>query len=303
MTNVITPPVDKNQTTAADLNAEAKENGFKPVFEDDEKPAIPPKAEDKEEGELDMTDDKKTTVTPEDNNRQSRAPLRETRERIRQGLEVKFEEKYGKEITSLKDTIEKMKKGDLSNTEISDLKGDIKALAKELNIDETHLEKITLLSRKGIDDELTTLKGKLSKYEQLEQAKEEDITLQEQEEIFNDEWNDVAPSLKEKFPNASREQLEKAQIHMDELAHSDKYHEYDLDYILFKESKEFEKILFSPKKKGFESTSTPEGDLESEEDDLFTNPKTPQTMNDLLKLERKTKKFEEGLPDTRFTVK
>ena len=293
------------------MNKEAEEAGMKPVFEATETTETPaPKADETAAKQTDETkvDDAKTEksaeVKPDENkSRQSRAPFREARERMKEGLEKKYEEKFGKEINDLKSQLEEMKKGNLTKTETTDLKADIESLATELKLDPVALEKIISVSRKGVDSELTQVKNKLSEYESKEKERSEERIIAEQEEIFNEEFKEVLPSIKEQFPNASREQIEAAKEKLDELAHSEKYAEVELDYVLYKEKEELGKILFSPKVRGPESDSTNEETLEDDSENSIFNGKTPTSIADLERLDRKTKEFESGLTDSRYTLK
>ena len=287
------------------MKAEAKEAGIKSPFDEIDEPEKKPdetgKPDKEESPESKPEGDKKP-----DESRQSRVPTSERKERstshlsdkIREGLEKKLGEKYDKELSDLRTQLAEAKKGNLTPQENKELDADIETTAKSLNVKPDQLREIVKLSRKSFEKELKDLQDKVSKYE----SRTQDDEVAEQEEIFNGEWDEVMPSLKEQYPNATKEQLEKAYDQMDELAHSEKYQNYDLDYILFKEKSAFEKVLFSPKKKGFESGSTPEHNAEEGDEEMFTG-KAPKSYSDFEKMERTTKNFEESLPDTRFSIK
>jgi hypothetical protein len=82
----------------------------------------------------------------------------------------------------------------------------------------------------------------------------EAITAKTDEEAdmkaFNKEWTEVVPELQKEFPNASKKAIARAQKLMDQMAHSPRYADKDLDYILFKEKNQFTEVLNSkaPKK-------------------------------------------------------
>lgn len=293
-------PVDEQKHVDA-MRAEAKDAGIKDAFEGIEAPekkadetAAPKEESEKLEKALDES-------------RQSRVPTSERKERtashlsdrIREGVEKKLGEKYDKELSDLRAQLLEAKKGNLTPDENKELDSDIEATAKALNVKPEQLKEIVKLSRKSFDGELKDMKDKLSKYEQREQVD----AVAEQEEIFNSEWDELSPSLKDQFPNASKEQNEKAYDLMDELSHSEKYQNFDLDYILFKEKAQFDRVLFSPRKKGFESSSTPEHQVDEDDSDMFENTSKPMTFKDIEKMEKRTRAFEESLPDTRFTLK
>ena len=293
-------PIDEQAHIDA-MRAESKDAGIKSPFDEIEAPVkkADETAAPKEESK---PDEKKA-----DESRQSRVPTSERKERstshlsdkIREGLEKKLGEKYDKELGDLRTQLAEARKGNLTPTENRELDADIEATAKALNVKPEQLREIVKLSQKSFERELRDLKEKVTKYEQRDEVDE----VAEQEEIFNGEWEELSPSLKDQFPNASKEQLERAYEAMDELAHSEKYQNYDLDYILFKEKAAFEKVLFSPRKRGFESGSTPEHQMNEDDEDMFANPSRPMTFKDFEKMDRRTKAFEESLPDTRATLK
>lgn len=70
-------------------------------------------------------------------------------------------------------------------------------------------------------------------------------------QAFNNEWGEVVPEIQKEFPNASKGAIRRAQQLMDQMAHTPRYADKDLDYILFKEKKQFTEVLNSkPPKKG-----------------------------------------------------
>ena len=296
---------ESNDAALDQMKNEAKDLGLKSPFreettttkvEEKQTEVISPKEESKEKTEV--SEDKNVS-------QKSRAPFRELKEQIREGAEKRAEAKFAPMIDELKAQIEQLKKGDLSKVETADLKESIKNLSSELNIKEDHLEKIIKVSRQGLEEELSTLKSKLQEKESKVNEDSEEKIVEEQLEIFNTEWTEVESSLKEKYPNATKDQLAQAKEKMQELAYTDKYVDSEMDYILFKEQQEFEKTLFSPKQKGFESASTHEGDIDdgTEENDMFSTTTRPMSYKDVEKMDRKTQQFEESLPDSRFSIK
>ncbi len=103
----------------------------------------------------------------------------------------------------------------------------------------------------------------------------EEMSREEIVKEFNTEWKtEGLKTIKERFPNATAEQLAKAEEKMFELATSEKYgsvegkHDaYPLDYIFLKEGEAFKDLLYSPRKKTAESSSLGDDmDLEDEGD-------------------------------------
>ncbi len=86
----------------------------------------------------------------------------------------------------------------------------------------------------------------------------------EEAQIFNVEWDDFQEQVEEKFKNSTPSQWKKAKVLMDELSHSEDYHDKDLDYVYFKNKQAFDDILFAPKKKSAETSRV--GDAEYEEE-------------------------------------
>lgn len=275
------------------MKAEEKDAGIPSTFPEDEPT---PKADEPTAPEVkpEVTPEVKPEAKPDETTRQSRAPLRE---RIREGVEAKVKAQYDEKLA---EAIAEYKKGNPLAPNTSDIEADIKATAAELGVDEEQVRKIVMLARKGHEDKIKELETNLSEKDKKEKELQDEKEAADQEKIFNTEWKELAPAIKEKFPNASPEQLAKAEELMDEFAFTDKYHSVDLDYILHKEAPAFEKVLFSPKVKGFESSSTPEADLENEDADPFSKPFDPKSYKDVEKMDKKMKSFEESLPDDRF---
>lgn len=132
-------------------------------------------------------------------------------------------------------------------------------------------------SGSGKDDKLAKLKEFSDKYgfdpadiETLKGAIAPDLTgLEtafktakdtEEKEHFNIEYNSFVPSIKEKFPDATPEQLQKVKVKMDELAHSKTHSKHELDYIYFKNEKDFSSIFSKGKtQKGLETPQLGKG--------------------------------------------
>lgn len=285
------------------MKAEAKEAGIPSVFPDDEPKVEETAAKEPEEKKPEPEkEEDKPEEKPKEQNRQSRTPFRETREKIIEGVEKKFEEKYGKTISELQTKLQDYEKGTLSRADVSALEAEIKEKAAELGVDEEQMKVIVSLSRKGLETRLTELEEAKAKTDETNKALQEDRDIKEQEQIFNDEWKTTLPVIKKEYPNATDEQIDKAQTLMDELAFSEKYQNVDLDYVFHKEKESFEKILFSPKVKGMESSSPNEADSQKEEGEVF-GPLKITSYKDLEKEDKRMKAYQEGLPDTRFDIK
>lgn len=203
--------------------------------------------------------------------------------KLREELQSDFDQKLEK----LK---EEMSKTAPNETKTDDLEEEVAKLAKDLDFDPDKIKKIIEVARKGME---LSAEDKLT-LQNIKEQKE----VQEQEKIFNEEWQTLP--LKEQFPNASKEQLDKAKETMDELAHSEKYHDMDMDYILFKEKDKFSEILFSPKQKTFES-----GKLvpTSEENDEFPEFNPNMTPAQFEAFEKKRNKASENMGKEKVLVR
>lgn len=286
------------------MKAEAKAQGFESPFEDVD--TAPPAEPEKkaEESKVEVKPEDKTQDPPADPDkkpRQSRAPLSEMRENIKKG----FEEKYSAKITELTTALEELKK----KTEVmpvsdEEYKTELAKTAEELNLTPEELEKMTGPMRKVFEGKMKEFETMKQEFDTIRKEKEDAKVLEEQAESFKSEFQeDALPLIKEKYPNASQEMIDKAKGELEELAFSEKYADSTLDHIFLKESKAFEKVLFSPKQKGFESDTSFEGDLDTEEEKDIFSAAAPKTYGDVMKQDKALKKFEEGLADTSFSRK
>lgn len=290
------------------MKKEAEAQGFESPFTEDtvtppaetEKKAEETKVEVKPE---DKKEEKKDPPEPNDKKtRQSRAPLSEIRENIKKGLEEKYEAKLKDLETELETFRKKEEKKDAPISD-EEYKAEVAKIAKELNLTEDELEKMTAPVRKVFEAKMKDFETKMQDFDTIKKERDETKLIEEQSEQFNSEFKeDALPLIKEKYPNATPEMIEKAKGELEELAFSEKYSNATLDHIFLKESKNFEKVLFSPKVKGFESDSSFEGNESENDTDIFSQPK-PQTYADVIKQDKKNRAFEEGLADSRFSRK
>lgn len=187
----------------------------------------------------------------------------------------------------------------------SEAKADIEKLiaeeATKLGVKPEVLKALVNITTTALGDKL----GKIDEVSShLEKTREKEAWQQDQE-VFNSEWTKTESRFKEMYPNATPEQISAAKAKMDELAHSRKYHRYEMDYILFKEKAFFDKTLFSPKKKTFESASTaPNASEEFDEGDvdfskLSDNPPTP---GELERMEKRRNAAIDDSPQEKLTL-
>lgn len=73
-----------------------------------------------------------------------------------------------------------------------------------------------------------------------------------EKQMFDEEFAQAAPKLKELFPGATAEELTAMKPELDKLSHSKEMHDKELDYVAFK-NREHLSTLISPHKRGMES--------------------------------------------------
>lgn len=120
-----------------------------------------------------------------------------------------------------------------------------------------------------------------------QQAKIEKAEEIEAIQLFNQEFlNDAVPQLKNMFPNATPEQLEKAKVELEALATTSKYLDKTLDYISFKERDSLAEI-FAGDRKGPESGRPPQKGKSTYTSSDFEKGKTPFSELDNLSAEER----------------
>ena len=125
--------------------------------------------------------------------------------------------------------------------------------AKEMGIeDPTALKTLATLVatqvKKDIDPRLNPLSERLESFSKTQEAVQQERELQESIAQATGEWNELLPMIESMY-KPSAVQAEKAKELMLQLAHSEKYQDKELDYILYKEGDQFESILGAPKRK------------------------------------------------------
>ena len=258
------------QRTFDAIQKEKAELGI-PSEPEEDTPVVEPEPEKGPESK----DEPKPVVVKEE---VSPKEYKDYKSRLREELQSDFDQKLEK----LKS---EMGKKTPDETKSEDLEDDVKALAKELDFDEAKVRRIIEVSRKGLQLSAED-KQALEDFKSTKSERE----AKEQETIFNEEWSTLP--VKNQFPNASEDQIKAAKEKMDELAHSEKYHNVDMDYILFKERETFDKILFSPKMKTFESGRLTPTSTEDAEFPEFNPNMTPAQFE---KFERAREKATDNL--------
>jgi len=163
------------------------------------------------------------------------------------------------------------KKGETVEEQADEIETIAADLAKRINVEPESLKEI-LNAAVGIATKKLGAKEKAELPEEIKNALTEleelkkDSAEKKELDHFNGEWEQAMPAIQKKYPNAKAAELNKAKEVMYKLARSEKYHQYDLDYILFKESKKFDTLLqVAAKRRGLEQGKSITRD-ESEDD-------------------------------------
>ena len=274
---------DENELVEA-TRKEMESLGLKPaepeaVEPTETTPEVKPETPEKEE----------TKVEPKPEEVSNKEPSPRDFKEYKAELRAELQADYDKRLADLKAEMSKTKPNEVTT---ENLEEEVKKLAAELQFDEAKTRRIIEVARKGIEPLTADDKKLLEEYRADKEARQAKDAEREQDEIFTTEWNEVLPSIKTQYPNATDEQLQSAKDALDELSHSEKYHEMDMDYILFKEKESLGKILFSPKKATFESPrNAPLDDTSDEWPEITAN----MTPNQILAAEKKRERITEGL--------
>ena len=115
----------------------------------------------------------------------------------------------------------------------------------------------------------------------------EELEERKQQESFVGEWSGFVGDIKQAYPKANSDQLAEAQKIMDDLSHSEKFKDKDLDYILFKTKDIFDEIFKDRKSKTFESRDTYNHQDDEEDDDISDINPSKAPIDKVLKLHSK----------------
>lgn len=213
--------------------------------------------EKKEAGDSEESDDEESEEDDSEEE-ESEESTQTTKKRPKKYIPIpQFQEEKRKrqEAEEERDRLKQQLEGISETEEGSKAEEDaVKAFAEEHGLDEKQVKGLLDLARAQVGIPKARLDA-ISKIE--EQQKQDEQRRQEKaaQEAFESEFKDtVIPALKEKYPNATDDEIADAKELMDELAHSPKFHKYDLDYILFKKGKEIGKLFSTTKTKTAEKT-------------------------------------------------
>ena len=193
--------------------------------------------------------------------------------------EKELREKFENENTELKEKLEALKNADTPK-EKQDALDDIDELAKEINADPEAIRKLQRVILKGVKPTDENLQKDLADFKNWKTSNQKVMETQQ----FDKEFETVLPQIKSDFPKVTDEELKTIKQTLDGLSHTKKFHDKDLDYVVFK-NKETLKALISPKKRGMETKERK--DLEEENFDFDPNADiTKLSASDFVKWEK-----------------
>lgn len=164
--------------------------------------------------------------------------LKETRQ------DVKTERELREQAERERDDLKAQLEGRTTTTEVDD---ELAAYAAEIGADPVALKKMQDIFLKGVPKP-TVDNTSLEAFQEWQASNSKAIEAQQ----FEQEFKTVAPTIQGMFPDASAEEIELIKTKIDELAHTEAFHDKELDYVVFK-AKDTLKTLVSPKKRGIES--------------------------------------------------
>lgn len=213
--------------------------------DDDTEEVDEPEAEEESEEESKGEEESK----PEEDSTKKESPFKRFNERRNELYQT--ENNY-KEILSLigaeSPEDAKAKLAELrSSAPISE---DFIAAAKEMGVeDPENLKRLSDLIRGQLAPELSKVNEANERIQQFTEQQAEQQEFKESVEGLQIEWKQILPDLESNY-TVTATNAEKAFDLLVDLAHSEKYWDKDIDYIMFKEQTQFEDILGAPKRKG-----------------------------------------------------
>ncbi len=170
--------------------------------------------------------------------------LKETRKEVKTERELR--EQVERERDELKAKLDAVSTATTPG-ERNDAVDDLEAFAKEIDADPAYLKKMQQVFLKGLP-QATVDTEVLERFKKWEIENSEAIDAQS----FEKEFQSTLPAIKTMFPDATTDEVNLIRTKLDELAHTDQFHDKELDYVIFKNQDDI-KSLISPKKRGIES--------------------------------------------------
>ena len=248
---------------------EVKEDGEDSELDEDEDEELDEsESEESEDEEEDSEDDDKKEKDDEDEEEDEEE---DGQSHKKKGISFKQFNEVRSELREARSQIKELiEKGTKEAEKIpDDFMKRTEDLAKEIGVENPDgLKKIMSLVQEVVKGSRSELEKKLSDLEEKYSEVVKDAPIKDN---FEGEWKTFVKSdFSKEFPNATAEELEKAQELMDTLSHDrktggrvykdDKGRElldpYELDYIYFKNKDRFQEIVSGKKSKGMEESRT-----------------------------------------------
>lgn len=209
-------------------------------------------SEDEEEPEEESDEDSDDTKVAQDSQPRDKSVFRQLNEIRSQKRAVEAEKATAiEELTKLREENANLKKNQPPPQPFVEY-------AKKQGIENpADVKEMYDLFKTQLDQDLGSkideLDKKIQSYEAKENERAEAGAYQESMGKLTDEWGQVTSLIESEYkPNST--QMDDAFSLMADLAHSQKYHDKELDYILYKEAPQFEQIFGARKRTGMLST-------------------------------------------------
>lgn len=320
---------NENDKAAEELAAEKGKFGFKPIVkgkeqgensdlnddesEDkgdlDEENTDEEESEEEEEGE-ESEDESEDEESEEDDEEEEEEE--DTTPKKKKGIPFKTHNKLRKELGEAQ---KQLKKALADNAELEaklpdDYEERVKALAAEIGVsDPENLTKLMNLAKDASKGEIAQMAKKLADLEKLVQDK----TAVSVTDEFPTEWDAFEKDFFTKeFPNATADQLKSARkvmetlaktknvggkAYIDEKSGKEVLDPYPLDYIFYKNRKQFEGVVTGKKIKGMESARTQGIKLQKDTDGEIQHLPKNAKASDVRALDKKYAQVEAGSLD------
>lgn len=278
----------KIDTTGATLTPEMAQKGETVVVKTEEVAkeevvVADEKAKDTKSEDTSKADAKAKSETKEDLQPKKRSIYDDLKDKKKEVKEAKSEAEIAKaENQALKAEIEALKvltksaKAAVTDDEKEEVEDDIKEVAESIGGDPKAIKALTdFLTKKLVKNDS---KG-ISKddIEEIKNFKKAQADIQAEVE-FSKEWKSFVPSLKKDYPHISDAELENVQQEISKLAHSQSFHDKEIDYIYFKQKNSLSKLI-SPKRQSMEPAGNGGGDVEKAVASLSSKSSPMDVMN------------------------
>lgn len=217
-----------------------------------------PKPQDDEPEEAEETEDKPDNE-PEDDDKSQKPAEKKKRSIYDEYKDKKAEVKTERELreqaeSERDDALAKLADAIKSATTVdekAEAKDELDAYAEEYGLDAQGVKKLQSILLKGVN-----AAPSMSDEDRQAVEKAKEFVRQSEEaadrQRFETEFAAATPTLEQYFPGISDDDRNMVKKRIDELAHSQQYHDKELDYILFRNRDDIAKII-TPRKRGLES--------------------------------------------------